>query len=443
MSALKNFTHIAQATAPNSGQGNQPVTNISVHARVDYTLRFSTPAVYVLGENPQAYSHVASHYIESLDSDRNIAFIACASQLNNIQMRCRIIEQLFGEQLFDPEEPLSVSIINLMKKQSQPLSIVLEHSQFLSLQVTHEVCQLAQIAKKRELDIQVLLVGNPETGYLMADNALLFKDKVAIVQANNAQLINLQSKVLKRPSTFFSIPKGVKVFALFTLLSGILLAGVYSLWQMDVVNFSSLPSKPVTQIADTSEKMVTSQAKEAQVNEPSNQKLMTLATASDVLNALHGNTEQVASVEIEQATPNDVLMAITTELQTPQVTPVQNTELTVREVVEPTVNESPKWPEHQIFKGTESGFVIQFGGFTKEAVKANFLARYRITDYLTYQRVLAQGVMQVITSPVFETREQAQDALDKLPTDLKERGIWVKNISAIKVEISAFESSHL
>jgi len=445
MSALKSFTQIAQAPETKAPTPNQPVTNISVHARVDYTLRFSTPAVYVLGEDASAYSHVASHYIGSIDNARNVAFIACSSQLNNIQIRCRIVEQLFGDQLFDPEEPLSVSIINLMKKQVQPLAIVLEHSQFLSLQITHELCQLAQIAKKSQLDIQVLMVGTAETGYLIGENALLFKDKVTIVQSDNAQLINLQSKVLKRPSSFIALPKSVKVISSFALFSGLVLASTYALWQLDVVNFSSLPSMTHSQPQDIANDMVlVNQKSNLNGNDASVQQPIVSASTQDILNAINGVIElpKQDATPAQPAKPQDILSAIESLDTVAEALHTSKT-IALSSIEEKVEALAPVWPEHDMFTREDTGFVIQYGAFTSDAVKAEFLSQYQLGEYHTYQRELSGKNMSVITSPIYKTKAQAQEVLLNHPSTLQDRGIWVKDIKAIKDEISAFESSQL
>lgn len=447
MSALKSFTQIAQASETKAPTPNQSVTNISVHARVDYTLRFSTPAVYVLGEDASAYSHVASHYIGSIDNERNVAFIACSSQLNNIQIRCRIVEQLFGDQLFDPEQPLSVSIINLMKKQVQPLAIVLEHSQFLSLQITHELCQLAQIAKKSQLDIQVLMVGTAETGYLIGENALLFKDKVTIVQSDNAQLINLQSKVLKRPSSFIALPKSVKVISSFALFSGLVLAATYALWQLDVVNFSSLPSMTHNQPQDSTNEMVlANQKSNLNGNNASIQQPIVSASTQDILNAINGVIElpKQETTPAQPAKPQDILSAIESLDKVAEAPALDSSKTIALSSIEEKVEApAPVWPEHDVFTREDSGFVIQYGAFTSDAVKAGFLSQYQVGEYHTYQRELSGKNMSVITSPIYKTKAQAQEVLLNLPSTLQDRGIWVKDIKAIKDEISAFESSQL
>ncbi|GLX82025.1 SPOR domain-containing protein [Thalassotalea eurytherma] len=442
MSALKNLTHIAHARTVETQENTKAVTNISVHARVDYTLRFSTPAVYVLGNDQSAYNHVASHYIESVDNNRNLAYISCSSQLNNIQMRCRIVEQLFGEQLFDPEEPLSVSIINMMKKQRQAISIVLEHSQCLSLQIIHEVCQLAQIAKKSHQDIQVLLVGSAETGYLIFDNALLFKDKVTIVKADDAQLINLQSKALKRPTTLFSLPKGALYTALFASLSGLLLAATYSLWQMDVLNFSNLTSaEPISLETELTKPVMANEILTPEADSQVNTINQLAAQPLDVLNALNGIRVEEEVTAIEIAKPVDILAALT--LSDLKKERVKEPLISQPESLKQVVTKPSLYPEHDIYKISQQGYVIQYGGFSQESVKQSFINQFPSLSYLSYQRLLSDKQLQVLTSEIYPTKIEAQQALASLEPSLLARHVWIKDISAIKDEISAFESSQL
>ena len=88
---------------------------ISVIARIDYIQRFSKQMTVVVDKNPIIYSKVARQYLanisqESSNQEINVAFVAASSKINDIQMRCRLIEQLFANTLFDPEQSLAVSI---------------------------------------------------------------------------------------------------------------------------------------------------------------------------------------------------------------------------------------------------------------------------------------------------------------------------------------------
>ena len=132
---------------------NAHLTNISVNARIDYILRFSKHLVIVTGEESVDYSPVTSQFLANLNSAHNAAFIAASAQLHDIQIRSRLIEQLFTNVLFDPEQPLAVSLINLVKTKPQKVSIAIEHGQYLSIQILHELTQLAEIAKKSNLII--------------------------------------------------------------------------------------------------------------------------------------------------------------------------------------------------------------------------------------------------------------------------------------------------
>lgn len=103
-----------------------PTTAVSVIARIDYIQRFSKQMTVVVDKNPAVYSKVARQYLanisqESSQQEINVAFVAASNKINDIQMRCRLIEQLFVNTLFDPEQSLAVSILRLAK---QNLSLI-------------------------------------------------------------------------------------------------------------------------------------------------------------------------------------------------------------------------------------------------------------------------------------------------------------------------------
>ena len=124
------------------------VTKISAHARIDYILRFSKQAILVIDESIEQNTPISGQFLDGLPEQYNAAYISLSGQFNNIQIRCRIIEQLYSGELFDPEISLAVSVTNLAKKSQQAISIVLDKTQYLSLQILHELSQLAQLQKK-------------------------------------------------------------------------------------------------------------------------------------------------------------------------------------------------------------------------------------------------------------------------------------------------------
>ena len=133
-------------------KSHNDVADINVTSRIDYTLRFTKQAVLVVGEHTEDYSQVAREYLIALSNQEsaqiNTAFISASSKLNNIQIRCRLIEQLFTNTLFDPEQSLAQSVLRLAQQQSDVISIIIEHAQSLSLQIKYELCQLVLAAKK-------------------------------------------------------------------------------------------------------------------------------------------------------------------------------------------------------------------------------------------------------------------------------------------------------
>ena len=112
----------------NISDNNTSVTKISAQARIDYILRFSKQAILVIDESVEQNTTISNQLLANLPEQHNVAYVALSSQFNNIQIRCRIIEQLYTGELFEPEISLAVSVINLAKKSKQSISIVLDLS---------------------------------------------------------------------------------------------------------------------------------------------------------------------------------------------------------------------------------------------------------------------------------------------------------------------------
>lgn len=217
----------------------ESVTTISAIARVDYILRFSKQAVMVVDEQIALCSSVGSQFLSNLSSDHNAAYITMSAKLNDLQVRCRIIEQLFGNTLFDPEQSVAVSLINLVKKHQQPVSIVIDNAHLLSLQLTHELCQLAEVAKKSDHQVSILMLSTPQGGLKVCQNQSLFHKKLAIISAQSGQLISHNSKQFKPPKNYLAITPMKKWLAFFLALALVATASVYLLFKRDVFSFSA------------------------------------------------------------------------------------------------------------------------------------------------------------------------------------------------------------
>ena len=231
---------LASVDKPTQQSIKTKVTSISTNARIEYIMRFSKHAVLVVDQNHDVYSAVGSQFLGSMSTEHNAAFISVSPKLNDIQIRCRLIEQLFVDTLFDPEEPLAVSVLNLSKDNSEVINVVVENAQLLSLQLMHEFCQLAELAAKANKTINVLLLGEEKTGQLVVENQVVFNNKLSIVSAETGQLIPLDSSIFEssNPAVQFTPLKkaiiGISLFVLVAFLT------VFSLYQTDSLSYSKL-----------------------------------------------------------------------------------------------------------------------------------------------------------------------------------------------------------
>ena len=291
----------------------ESVTTISAVARVDYILRFSKQAVMVVDEQIALCSSVGSQFLSNLSSNNNAAYITMSAKLNDLQVRCRIIEQLFGNTLFDPEQSVAVSLINLVKKHQQPVSIVIDNAQLLSLQLTHELCQLAEIAKKSDHQISILMLSTLQGGLKVSQNQSLFNKKLTIISAQSGQLISHNSKLFKPATNYLAITPMKKWLAFFLVLALVATASVYLLFKRDVFSFSAA----ISQLTETQQNTEIEQLPEAfvQVSESANQLAANVqqASASDIFISLVEEPIVKAIIDEkppEAAQPVDIINAI-------------------------------------------------------------------------------------------------------------------------------------
>lgn len=435
------------------------VSSISVSARIDYIQRFSKQAVLVIDDNNSVYSHAASQYLASLSSstsklkaheEANVAFISASTKLNDIQMRCRIVEQLFTNALFDPEKSLVVSISQLIQHNNESITIVVEHAQSLSLQIKFELCQLVEIANKTNQKINVVLFGQEQAAQEAALNKTLFANKLTIIDAKSGQLFALDHAKFKNRNSRFSTKlwqRSIIAGIVITLAIG---CAWFILIQHDVFSLAKLPEvhiKPIEKIS------VVALAKPEKI--VSLKESTSAASAIDINNAL---MSQPVSADIEQVEPaqaTDIVQALSfTEIDKINITNtsvnttqgVANTQ-TKKSTIESTnklgskeisVEKLPVELSTQYYLDHAEGYVIQFAGFKKLDALPSFISNIPDLKYYSYQRMFNDQPFIVITSEIYSDRAQAKQALVALPESLQKRGPWIKPISEIKQEINTF-----
>jgi DamX protein len=441
----------------------QSVTTISANARVDYILRFSKHAVLVVDQDANVYSQVASQFLGSLGNDHNAAFIAVSPKLNDIQIRCRIVEQLFADTLFDPEQSLAVSVINLAKQEKQMIDIVIEHAQFLSVQILHELCQLTEIAKKANYAISVLMLGTPQAGLTLAKNKSLFHKKISVLSGQTGQLLTLSSKAFKVNSSFFKFNRFTKWTMAFIGFVICLAFTGYWLFQQDV--FSENTKLKLQEVTSNSTSIISAYSKK---------NLSTSAEVEDIFISLTANEKTVKERTSVPAKPADIVKAIVnsastaTELIAPKLinkakrfesfldkNPKNQNKIVpkltlVAAVSGDVLSKTPKsnvgliesvGAKANYYKSVQTGFVIQIAGFTRLSVYQEFVPDFKDINIKSYYRLFNQQTMLMITSEVFKTRLAAEKAVNLLPSTIQVHQPWVKSVEAINNEINAYQRS--
>jgi len=480
------------------------ITKISANARIDYILRFSKQAILVVDDQLAHCSTVANQFLGALPSDNNAAFISISPKLNNIQVRCRLIEQLFTDELFDPEQSIAVSLINLAKKNRQPLSIVVENAHLLSLQIIHELCQLAEIAKKANYQISVLMLGLPQAGVTVANNNGLFRKNLSILSAQTGQLLSLNSKLFKPKTLFFEFTAKKKLLSSLVFLAVSLLFALVYILQSDLSNFSYFSVSDASSSTDKQNAFVRVPEKEEIISSTIVETPQT-ATRKDIYLALMNQLPEATVIkkenkELEQALPQDILSAIeapdnstdviikaralantinsivahasdvqnnkqdkSLEIEesksikpdllqskiavTPALTPATIEENILLDSIQVQSAESTKpltvfgKVDSEYFLKYQKGFVIQISGFMQKATFNEFINEHLDNQFHSYFRLFNNDNLLLVTSEVYSTKALAQQALLLLPETIQIREPWIKSITAVNNEINTFQRS--
>ena len=422
---------------------------VSVIARIDYIQRFSKQMTVVVDNNSAVYSKVARQYLanisqESSNQEVNVAFVAASNKINDIQMRCRLIEQLFANTLFDPEQSLAVSILRLAKNNNGIITVIVEHAQALSLQIKYELCQLVDTAKKTQNNINVVLFGSEQAAMEISQNKTIFDKKTSIIEASSGQVIALDHARFKSKSAVFNYAIGLKI-GLASLLSLLIVTAVwYLLSEYESVSFATLPVKTpvISQPIIAVEKPIIMATRN------------TLASSSDVHLALIAQ-ENSQDLQLEAAKSDDILQALMsaeatksdTQLAVNTEKPVlmpSNEEVAIKQinandVKSDKLNKLPTLPANlneQYYLNSESGYVVQITGFSDLSRLKAFVKSNKDLEYYSYQRILNNQKFFVLTSKVFNDKVQAREAINQLPEAVKSLGSFLKSVSTIKREIN-------
>lgn len=436
---------------------NTSVTKISAQARIDYILRFSKQAILVIDESVEQNTTISNQLLASLPEQHNVAYVALSSQFNNIQIRCRIIEQLYTGELFDPEISLAVSVINLAKKSKQSISIVLDRAQHLSLQISHELTQLALIAKKSNLIVNVVMFGSLQAGRNIAINKSLFDNKLSLLSSQSGQLLSSTSSIFKKSSTKWSFTKRNKWLLSAVILLIVITAVVIKLLQLDSFNFA----KPITALKSDNVSLSKT------LSQPQTMAIESTKVNSDITAVEISNTHEIAlptdiysslvnpkPVLIKKQVPLpassfDIISAITaSDINTPTDISIKD----ISSVVPQEENNTLSLPIKELnfinhlqvdndFYTDKTGYVIQLSAFSDLVLPQVYLDALDTIEYHIYQRLLNDKPLMVFTSMVYAEKSAAQAALSTLPASLLSRQPWIKPTSVVNNEINAFQTS--
>jgi len=432
---------------------NTSVTKISAHARIEYILRFSKQAILVIDESVEQSAPSASQFLASLPEQHNAAYISLAAQFNNIQIRCRIIEQLYTGELFDPEISLAVSVINLAKKSQQGISIVLDSAQHLSLQIFHELSQLAAIAKKADLVVNIVMFGSVQAGKTVANNKSLFDNKLTLLSAHSGQLLLTTSAIFKniQPKWHFINQNKALISTLVFLLALAVL--VINLLQLDSFNFAKLIITNKQAEISLSEILAKPQTMVLAINREDNVEVAEPATQTKIENTkLAASPKDIYSSLISPllvlpikvltlpASPAEVMSAITAESMNSAtadsaVPKPSASQRKVQGIVEQHTNQVSV---NNDYYSNHLGYVIQLAAYSDLKLPKSLLEDLTTIDYQVYQRLLNNKPSVVITSSAYGEKSAAQSALAGLPKSLLARQPWIKPVTVINNEINAF-----
>lgn len=461
-------------TEYNNVKKSAVVTEISVTARIDYILRYSKQAVLVIAEQTQEYSTLARQYLVTLSSENssslsnqeqhnqhqsNVAFVSASLKLNDIQIRCRLIEQLFGNTLFDPEQSLAVSVLRLAKNKAETIAIVVEHAQALSMQIKYELSQLVALSKKGNRQINVVMFAKKIAAEEVSNNKSIFKNKLTIIDAISGQLCSLENGQFSEKNSDNWLKPWQKIsLIILTAIMIILTVATYTYLQTDTghqyLTQAGLgldegmknTTKYEDRIAVPEGVFVSTGAEKnkSAINNENKSDIKVIASSEDV-NAALINPEYLEDtdiIEVRVAKADEVLASImkSDKLSLNNIIEKQAEDESSIKKIDPItsnyyINKLKEFTQNNLYKEKDV-VVIQIAGFSDNKHLQSFLLQYQSENFYTYQRMLSDKVFTVVTSKAFPDRFTAKESLKGLPDSLIERQLWLKPILTVIAEMN-------
>jgi DamX protein len=444
---------------------NHSVTAISANSRIDYVLRFNKKAVIIVDNSSSEYSRIGSLFLGNLADDHNAAYLAVSPKLNDIQIRCRIIEQLFADVLFDPEQALAVSIMRLIKNSPQKISIVVDHAHLLTFKLLHELIYLAQVAKKAKLTIDVVMLSDTGIGQKILAEKKLLEKHIALIDAKSGQLLSIDNKCFLPNKKALLTKKQIKVMLQMFSISILLLLVIWAIVASKLFYKSApLPSyinssEPNILAAKQPQKTVKDRfvtldkINENEVDNTEKTAAANAASPNEIYQALNR-----AGAELAIASPSDILSALLdVDVIEGDIQKLPKDEIKANRMADNDSLSTATVKDMSIYRNSHSsiaastidplyylnaqqGYIIQYAALVNEQAFYKAVNSLKLNDYYGYYRLLAKNKLWVLTSKIYKTKAEAIIALNNLPDSIKKQAPWLKPLHIVQQEIRQYQS---
>jgi DamX protein len=451
-------TATSQWTTEEQQDTKAVIAEISVTARIERVLRYTKQAVLVVAEQVEQYSTTAQTFLVNLSNETsnantnqcNVAFVSASVKLNDIQIRCRLIEQLFSDTLFDPEQSLVVSVLRLAKQQGEAITIVIEHAHALSLQIKYELSQLVVVAKQNKQVINVVMFAQTKAVNEISKNKSIFKNKLTIVDAVSGQLYSGKNEKFSGENETKWLSFWQKVILISSLFL-MIVASISLFFYLQTEQGSKYLHQPLVKNKESSmenqAKPLDKSLKKASVVKITPQEKLFISvdqTLTQRANVAEINQALINAIPLAKrknrenisAKTNDVLSALL--VKEARYIDARELEASGLAVSQPQLKNGLNVDYYFTMSDKPQGVVIQIAGFSDHDHWKDFLALYPKQIFYSYQKVLSEGVLNIITSKVYPNRMAAKAAMQDLPKTITERQLWLKPISTVIAEINTF-----
>lgn len=420
--------------------------------RIALQFEYGQNLIVLLGTSGLGKSYLLETFITDKYNDFNKAFVQVGAQMTDVQLMTQLLEQSFNAPLIDHNLSLSQNYYQLAQQQQCGACLwVIDGGRHLSEELIAElellsknapnvlyimIASQSKLAFKDAVNIHLEPLNIVESKQLMGwyftalpyDEDPVFKTFLVEAQGNPSLLLAWQPS--EQVADIIVKDKVSWRLQLLTLLLIIMLLIIGLVYKVDMTQWWESANRQIDeQVLSTA--ITTEQAIE---NKP--QQFIAPKSIEPRAAVIQKPTQDNTNNNVPAIVGSLTQATSVVEQEKPASKPVEEKPITKPEQTK-SQNPIVKIPSNWYLQQPEDNFVIQLLAVTQQQVGNEFIVKHKLENIAnTYQTKRNGKMWWVVTTGSFANLNEAKQALQALPAEVRKNKPFYKKISKIKQEIA-------